>query len=324
MKPVVTQTIVGVAALAAVMVLALGVGSSGVDLTEAWHADPLLLAIRLPRVLLAALAGAALAAAGVALQAILRNPLADPYVIGVSGGAALGGVLALICQVEAPLALPLWAFAGAVGSTVLLTGMAQWSGRSDPLTLLLCGTIFNAFAAALVTLCKTLVSATKAQEILFWLMGSLGHEAPSTLLALALYVGIGAVLLWLGAGALNLLALGDEEAASQGLPVQRARLLIFLAAALLVGAVVSVAGMIGFVGLVVPHVLRLLLGADHRRLLPASLFAGAAFLVVADALARLSFLYLGSEIPVGVITALTGGPFFLALLLRRGSRLATS
>jgi iron complex transport system permease protein len=161
------------------------------------------------------------------------------------------------------------------------------------------------------------VTPTKAQEILYWLMGVIGVEAAPTLGALAVYVAIGIGALMLLAGTLNLLSLGDDEAAGLGLAVDRARLWCFLAAALLVGAVVAVAGMIGFVGLVVPHVLRRLGGADHRWLVPASALAGAIFLVAADAVARLSFYYFGTELPVGVVTAFTGGPFFLALLLRR-------
>ncbi|MBI5509699.1 MAG: iron ABC transporter permease [Deltaproteobacteria bacterium] len=301
---------------ALVLTLALGVGTTSTDLAAVWRADPLVLAVRLPRVLLAALAGAGLAAAGVAFQALLRNPLADPYVVGVSGGAALGGVLALVLGLSADLLLPLCAFAGAVLSALAMFGLARAAGRTDALTLLLVGVVWNAFAAAVVTFIKTVVSATKAQEILFWLMGVIEVLPATSLVALALYLAIGAAVLIVMAGTLNLLATSDDEAAALGVDVDRARLIIFLAATLLVGATVATTGMVGFVGLVVPHVLRRLLGADHRLLLPASLFAGAMFLVIADALARLTFQAFGTELPVGVITAATGGPFFLALLLR--------
>ncbi|HET6345427.1 MAG TPA: iron ABC transporter permease [Myxococcota bacterium] len=300
-----------------VAALMVGVGTSGVDLLAVLHPDPVVWAVRWPRVILGALSGGALAAAGVVLQAVLRNPLADPYVAGVSGGAALGGVLALALGVAGPFTLPLWAFAGAVVSVTALLALARVAGRQDPLTLLLAGVVFNAFSAALVTFIKIVVTANKAQEILFWLMGALGSEPPAVLVALALYVAVGLGILALGAGALNLLALGDDDAAAHGVPVAAARLALFLAAALLVGAVVAVAGMVAFVGLVVPHTLRLLLGADHRRLLPAATAAGAAFMMLADALARLLFLALGTEVPVGVVTACLGGPFFLSLLLRR-------
>lgn len=315
-RPGVALPLLGVL-LAAAVFLCLGIGTTSVDPLAALSPTTVVTAIRLPRVLLAALAGAGLAAAGVAFQGILRNPLADPYIVGVSGGAALGGVLALVVGIAAPFALPIFAFSGAVASALLLFALARARGRADALTLLLVGVVFNAFAAAVVTFLKTVVSATKAQEILFWLMGAIGAEPPTTLAFLALYVGIGTTVLLVGSGALNLLSTSDDEAAALGLSVDRARLIIFLGAALLVGSVVAVAGMIGFVGLVVPHVLRRLVGADHRFLMPAAILGGAGFLVLADAVARLAFYFFGTEVPVGVVTAFTGGPFFLALLLRR-------
>ncbi len=306
-----------VALLGLTLIAALAVGTTSIDPLILIDDPTGLLSIRLPRVLTAALAGAGLAAAGVGFQAMLRNPLADPYIVGVSGGAALGGVTALVLGLTSPWGLPLAAFAGAVISVLLLFGVAHARGRSDPLTLLLVGVVFNAFAAAVVTFLKTVVSAAKAQEILFWLMGTIEVLPGALVVALATYVLIGAAALGLGAGALNLLSTSDDEARALGLPVEQTRLLLFLAAALIVGAVVATCGMIGFVGLVVPHVLRRLLGADHRLLLPASLCGGAIFLVVADALARSCFLIFSTELPVGVVTAATGGPFFLALLLRR-------
>jgi iron complex transport system permease protein len=315
-RPTVALPLLGLG-LAVVVFLCLGIGTTSIDLAAALKPTPVVTAVRLPRVVLAALAGAGLAAAGVAFQGILRNPLADPYIVGVSGGAALGGVVALVLGVAAPFSLPVFSFGGAVASAVLLFALARARGRADALTLLLVGVVFNAFAAAVVTFLKTVVSATKAQEILFWLMGVIDSEPPATLLVLAIYVGIGATVLLVGSGALNLLSTSDDEAAALGLAVDRARLVIFLGAALLVGSVVAVAGMIGFVGLVVPHVARRLVGADHRILMPAATLGGAIFLVSADAVARLTFLAFGTEVPVGVVTAFTGGPFFLALLLRR-------
>jgi iron complex transport system permease protein len=303
----------------AVGCLALSVGTTSIDLTVPFGGNPTLAAIRWPRVVLAALAGAGLAASGVAFQAILRNPLADPYIVGVAGGAALGGVLAMVLGITASLALPMFAFSGAVASALLLFALARARGHADVLTLLLVGVVFNAFAAAVVTFLKTVVSPTKAQEILFWLMGVIYEPDLVTLVALAAYLAVGGGVLVVAAGALNLLSTSDDEAAALGLPVDRARLVVFLAAALLVGSVVAVCGMIGFVGLVVPHILRRLIGADHRRLVPAALFGGAAFLVVADTLARLTFFIEQTVVPVGVVTAFTGGPFFLALLLARDS-----
>jgi iron complex transport system permease protein len=318
-----SRAILGLAVLATALVLAsfaaLSVGTTSLDPAAVLAADHLLLGIRLPRVLLAAMAGAGLAAAGVAFQGLLRNPLADPYIVGVSGGAALGGVLALVAGLSSAVWLPLAAFAGAVLSALLLFALARAADRTDPLTLLLTGVVFNAFAAAIVTFIKTVVSATKAQEILFWLMGTIEVLPTETLATLALYLLVGTTSLFLMTGALNLLSTSDDEAAALGVDVDRARLIIFLAASLLVGAVVATTGMVGFVGLVVPHILRRLIGADHRLLLPASLLGGALFLVVADALTRLTFYAFGNEIPVGVVTAFTGGPFFLVLLLRKNA-----
>jgi len=304
-------------ATVAVGCLALAVGTTSVDLTVPFGGNPNLLEIRLPRVVLGCMAGAGLAASGVAFQAILRNPLADPYIVGVSGGAALGGVIAMVLGVSTGVALPIFAFSGAVVSALLLFALARARGRADALTLLLIGVVFNAFAAAVVTFLKTVVSPTKAQEILFWLMGVIDVPDTTTLFALAVYLFIGCGVLIAAGGALNLLSTSDDEAAALGLPVDRARLVVFLAAALLVGSVVAVCGMIGFVGLVVPHILRRLIGADHRWLMPASIFGGASFLMIADALARLTFLFEQTTVPVGVVTAFTGGPFFLALLLSR-------
>lgn len=309
----------GLVCIAAVW-LGISVGTSGMDWgwRTLWHPSEIIWTVRWPRVLLAAFAGAGLSVAGVTFQALLRNPLADPYVVGVSGGAALGGVLALTMGVSSAFGLPLWAFAGAVASTVVLFGVARSHGRaSDPVTLLLTGVIFNAFASAVVTLIKTLVAPSTAQSILFWLMGVIGVEPPLTLWMLAGYVGSGVALLTLMGGALNVLSLGDDTAASLGLAVNQTRIVAFLIAAMLVGAIVAVAGMIGFVGLIVPHVLRRVLSHDHRWLIPAAACGGAAFLVLADTLARWSFYRFGTELPVGVVTAFTGGPFFLALLLRR-------
>ena len=304
--------------------LALGVGTSSLNLLAFLQPDEIVLRLRLPRVILAALTGAGLAAAGVTFQALLRNPLADPYIVGVSGGAALGGVVALLLGITSHIALPLFAFLGAGGTALFIFTMARWSGRSDALSLLLMGVIFNAFAGAVVTFVKTIVSATKAQEILFWLMGVIGVESKETLIGLSIYLCVGAIILLLMSNALNLLVLGEEKALTLGLDTDKVRLSCFLAAALMVGAVVAFAGMVGFVGLVVPHILRRFFGADHRWLIPASLLGGAAFMVVADALARLTFYCFGTEIPVGVITAFTGGPFFLVLFCRKDRLFALS
>jgi len=326
----------GAGAVAAAVALSCALGSQPISIPAALagrepdHA--ILLHLRLPRAVLAALVGLALAGAGTALQALLRNPLAEPFVLGVSGGAALGGTLVLLAAAGASrLAGPAagWiggaslvaggAVAGATASTVLVFGLGRIGGRLVPEAALLVGVVFNAFAAGVITLLKMLVPPEQAARLLYWLMGSIGYEATGTLAVGAFLVtgSIGSLVAL--SGRLNLLALGDEEAAALGVDVRRERALVFFAASAATGAAVALAGMVGFVGLIVPHLVRRVVGPDHRLLLPASALFGAAFLVLADAAARLAFLPLGTEPPVGALTAFLGGPFFL-WLLRRSTR----
>lgn len=272
---------------------------------------------RLPRVLLAAIVGGALAVSGAALQALLRNPLAEPHLVGISSGAALAAALALVTMpvvLGHALVAPIAAFGGALVSIWIVVRLAFVGARVDPTTLLLIGVIYNAFTGALLMFLNSIADLYQVHGVLFWLMGHVGTRDYGTLAALALYSLAGLALLFWHARDLDCLSLGDERAAELGVDVDRARRLVFVAAALLVGAVVSVSGLIGFVGLVVPHLMRLLFGADHRLLLPASYLAGAIFLVWADTVAR-SVLGV-TEIPVGVVTALCGAPVF-AYLLRR-------
>lgn len=282
----------------------------------------ILFGVRLPRIALAALAGGGLAAVGVAFQAILRNPLAEPYVLGVSGGAALGATLAIvaaggIAAAWLGLVVPAAALVGGLAATALVYAVANAGGVSSGASILLAGVIVNAIAGALITFVKTLVSASKAQELLFWLMGFLDVPSPLTLVMLAAYVGAGAIVLVVDSGRMNLLALGDEPAQHLGVDVRALERRVYFACSLVVGAIVSVTGLIGFVGLVVPHVLRRMLGPDARVLLPAALGLGGAALVVCDLVSRASFRFLHTEAPVGAVTALVGGPLFLVLLRRR-------
>jgi iron complex transport system permease protein len=282
----------------------------------------------MPRVLLGALVGAGLATAGVALQALLRNPLAEPFVLGVSGGAALGGTAALAASAvigpatflgglaSSGTSVALGASAGAAASTALVFALGRIGGKLVPEAALLVGVIFNAFAAGVITVVKVMVPPEDAARLLYWLMGAIGYADPGTLAAGAVLLGVAVAVLVALSAQLNLLSLGDDEAASLGVEVGRARGAVFLAASLATGAAVALAGLVGFVGLIVPHLLRRLFGPDHRVLLPASALFGAAFLVLADAAARLAFLPLGSEPPVGALTALLGGPLFLWLLRR--------
>jgi iron complex transport system permease protein len=278
--------------------------------------------VRAPRAVAAALAGAALAAAGVALQALVRNPLAEPYTLGVSTGAALGAVIAIRLGLEATVgssAVAAAAFVGAAGAAGIVWHLARAAGGTSPQTLLLAGVTLAFVGSAATMLAQITASFAESYRIVRWMMGGLDGVAWSSLLFAGSAIAVATFVLILGARDLNPLAAGEEAASSVGVPVARAQALTFGATSILVGAAVSFAGPIGFVGIVVPHVLRALVGPDHRLLLPASVLGGAAFVLVADTAARL--LLWPAQLPVGVLTALVGGPFFLSLLLGRGRRL---
>ena len=311
-----------VAALA-VAACALAVGAVPLDLDAigaGGSARTIFFQLRLPRVVLAGIVGGALAIAGAALQPALRNPLASPDIIGVSGGAALAAVAALGFMPASPLGaatVPLFAFAGAAGASALVYRLSLVNGRLEPYTQVLVGVIFNTFSASLILLISAVVDLVRSNSIVFWLMGGISVQPYPVLGLVVALVVMGGALLLREARAVDLLALGDESAEHLGVDVARSRQRIFAASSLLVGAVVSLSGVVSFVGLIVPHLLRRLLGTDSRLLLPASFFGGAAFLMGCDALARWSLA--PRELPVGAITAMTGGPFFIYLLRRRRS-----
>lgn len=327
---------IGAAALVGAAFVGLAVGPVDIDPFAAITApadDPshvILFGARLPRVLLGALVGGALGLGGAGLQALLHNPLACPHILGISGGAALLGILAMI-TVPMPFVaalgltgevayafVPLAAFVGALGTAALVRGVAAGSGRVTPHTLLLTGVVFNSFAAALITFINSLSDFYRSHGILAWVVGTLVVRGDAWTWAAAGTLVVGLVLLAASARDLNALALGEEGAVSLGVDVGRARRRVYLAVAVLVAGAVPVSGMIGFVGLIVPHAVRLIVGSDQRRVLPASLWGGAIFLVLADTAAR---TVLGAnELPVGVVTALCGGPFFLFLLRRQSQR----
>jgi iron complex transport system permease protein len=271
--------------------------------------------LRLPRVLGAALVGGALAASGALLQGMLRNPLADPFVTGTSAGASLGAVLAVALGLE-PVIVPLAAFAGALGAIVLVWRLARLGGRTTVLTVLLAGVVLTSFAGALVTF--ILVSsdrlALRLRAVLGWLQGGISVINWSELAVVAVVVAIGVTLAVLLAPRVDAYAFGEETAAALGVDLDRTTAAVLATTALLTGAAVAIAGLIGFVGLVIPHALRFLLGATHRRLIIASVPAGAIALVFADLGARTALA--PAELPVGVITGIVGAPFFLALLVR--------
>jgi iron complex transport system permease protein len=273
--------------------------------------------LRLPRVLLGLLVGAALASAGTTFQALLRNPLADPYLLGVSGGAALGAVFVLTTGAGAglPLIVPVAACGGALVAVATVWRLASGAGALPPTALILSGVVVSSFCSALVMFLTAVAPAGRVQGAMFWMMGSLASPPAGILPAVAAVVVLGVALAVISGPQLNALSLGEETASHLGVDARRVRLRLFFAASIVTGAAVAAAGLVGFVGLVVPHALRALIGADHRLLVPASALAGAIVLVLADTVAR--SLLPPAEIPVGVVTALIGAPFFLVLLRRR-------
>lgn len=333
---------VGVSALALLIMIALGVlvGAEPMSLTKAIddmssidHA--ILFEARLPRVLLGVIAGGGLAAVGLSFQTILRNPLAEPFILGVSGGSALGATIALLFGLSAITLLgaslvPAAALVGGLAATALVAWIAR-AGATDGFedasssragsgaSVLLAGVVVNAIAGAAITFLKTIVAAAKAQELLFWLMGFLDVVSGRTLVLMLVYVAVGGAVLLRDAPRLNLLALGDESAEHLGIDVRALERRTFLACSLIVAAIVSVTGLIGFIGLIVPHALRRIFGSDVRVTLPATFFAGGAVLVACDLVSRTLFRLLHTEPPVGAVTALLGGPLFLLLLRRRAS-----
>ncbi|MGE5927424.1 MAG: FecCD family ABC transporter permease [Gemmatimonadota bacterium] len=313
------------ALLAAIAALTIGVavGSAPLALPAVWEGlvrsdaptSAIVRELRVPRVLLAFLVGGGLGLTGAALQALVRNPLADPYLLGLSGGAGLGAVLAIAAETGSPWAVPLSAFAGAVGAVALVYRLSVVGGRRlDPRVLLLAGVVVGAFAAAVMSAIIVLSDAPQLRNAFLWLLGGFSAASWEALQLFAAYaiVPLGALLL--SARALDLLALGEETAVHLGADVEQVRRRVYLAASLLTAASVATCGIIGFVGLVVPHAVRRVWSPLHRVLLPGAFMAGGTFLVLADALARSVLRPI--ELPVGVVTALVGVPLF-ALLLRR-------
>ena len=271
--------------------------------------------VRLPRVLLAALAGMGLSMGGVVFQAILRNPLADPYILGVSSGAGAGAVLVLSLGVTGGMIVSVASFSGALLSLVLVLAVAAGRRRSGTRTIILAGVIVGALFSAMIMLMISLSPTNRLHNIMFWLFGDLSTVGYERVVWVAPIVVAGCAALYTFASDLNLLSMGDRSAAHMGVSVERVKLVLLTAVTLLVGVIVSVSGIIGFVGLVVPHLARLALGPDHRLLMPAAVLFGGTFLVAADTLARV--VIAPAELPVGVIMAFVGAPFFLLLLMTR-------
>ncbi|HSK64127.1 MAG TPA: iron ABC transporter permease [Pyrinomonadaceae bacterium] len=274
----------------------------------------ILFQIRLPRILLAAAVGGSLATAGASYQALLRNPLAEPYLLGVSNGAAVGTMVALVFFGANEWSRPVLAFAGALIATLAVYQLARGRAGATPERLILAGVIVTTFLSSVIVFVTTLMDATRIRSFTFWLLGDLSGTT-KTLLPVAIAIAVlGAVALTLNARSLNLLMLGERDAFDLGVEVGRVRVIVFIVASLLVGSSVAASGSVGYVGLVVPHLVRLSLGSDNRISIPAAAFGGALFVIVADTVART--IIAPRELPVGAITALIGAPLFIYLLKR--------
>lgn len=289
-----------------------------VDVTR--QVESVVWSIRLPRTLMAGIIGAGLAVSGASMQGLFRNPLADPGLIGVSTGASLGAILAIVSgfSIFGLWSIPSAAFVGAVITTAVVYIIARHGGRTEVVTLLLAGIALNAIIGAAIGMMMTIANDSQLRSITFWTLGSLGGSRWSQVGIVLVATIVGTIICRRSAQALNLLALGEREAKHLGIEVERMRLVLIVAVAMMVGSGVAFSGSIGFVGLLVPHLIRLLIGPDHRVLLPMATIAGAMLLLFADLVSRT--IAQPAEIPIGVTISLVGGPFFLWLLVRMRSR----
>jgi iron complex transport system permease protein len=313
--------------LVAIMGLCTSVGTQKISLTKVLsgqgdipgsNIDYEIFVIRLRRVMLAAMVGAALACSGVVLQAILRNPLADPYILGISSGAGLGAIIAILSGISWTFwggsAVTAFAFIGAVATVWLVWFIGHFTGKSQVTGLLLAGVVVNAFFSAVIMFLTSIAKSEQLRATVYWLMGSITDKDPLVLWISGVCILAGIIALFVVCYRLNALTLGEEQAMGLGIDPVKTRLVAFGFTAFITAIAVSLSGLIGFVGLIIPHGVRLVFGPDHRQLLPISALVGAAFLICADTLARTIF---GQEqLPVGVVTAIAGGPFFLVLLAK--------
>jgi len=280
--------------------------------------ESIIIHIRMPRVLGGALVGVALAAAGVAYQGIFRNPMADPYTIGAMGGASFGAAVAIVLGIGVALlgvnTVPIFAFVGALGAVFLVYAISREGSRVPVTTLLLSGLTVTIFFNALVTYLK-LIAGDKLHALTFWIMGGFTYTNWTDVTSIFPFIIIGTAVIYLYARDLNILVLGEEQAQHLGVELEKVKKILLASGALMTAAAVSISGLIGFVGLIIPHLTRILIGPDHRILLPTSAIMGASFMMICDALARV--IIAPSELPVGVITAVSGGPFFIYLLRRK-------
>jgi iron complex transport system permease protein len=276
----------------------------------------ILFSIRLPRALFAGIVGAALSLAGVVFQALLRNPLADPYILGISGGSAVGAMAGIIIGAGAlTFGTAGFAFLGALLTIFLALGIAGKGRVIQSTTLLLAGVIINAFFSALIMFLIATSSNADLHNVMFWLMGDLSVASRPEILASAFFLIFGFIVIYGDVRSLNLITTGEETAMQLGVNVEQVKRRLFVTASLITAVAVSMSGIIGFVGLMIPHMMRMTVGSDHRLLLPAATLFGASFLALADTIARTAMA--PTELPVGVITALCGAPYFIFLLRRR-------
>ena len=276
----------------------------------------IILSLRLPRAILAGLVGAGLSVSGATFQALLRNPLADPYILGVSSGAAVGAIIAILLGLgTSSFGLPLASFLGALLTVLVVFYFGRQDGTIHPHAVVLAGVITGSFLSALIMFFISVSQREELHTILFWLMGDFSFSNARAILIIFPYILLGITLLYLRSRHLNLILSGEENAVQLGVDVERLKLVSYLSASLITAASVSVCGLIGFVGLIIPHSVRLIFGPDHRLLIPASALIGASFLIASDTFART--LLAPVELPVGVITAAFGGPFFIYLLRTR-------
>ncbi len=288
----------------------------GLEATSTETQKTIILSLRVPRVLLAGLVGAGLSVSGAIFQALLRNPLADPYILGVSSGAAVGAIVAILMGFGTlSVGLPLTSFAGGLLTILIVFYSGRQEGKIHPNTLLLAGVIVSSFLSALIMFFLSVSSREELRTIVFWLMGDFSLSNYQAIRLIFPYLLFAFLLLYGHARQFNLILSGEESALQLGVNVERLKMIAYVGASLMTAASVSMCGLIGFVGLIVPHAVRLMFGPDHRLLLPASAFIGASLLIASDTLGRT--LFSPVELPVGVITAAFGGPFFIYLLRRR-------
>lgn len=302
-------------ALAAAIILAVLLGAERLpifDLSE--QQASILFDIRLPRILLGACVGASLAVAGAGLQSLLRNPLAEPYLLGVSNGAALGTMVAFVFFQSLEITRPLLAFAGAGIASIAVYRMAKSRSGMNVERLVLSGVIVTTFLSSVIVMLTTLLDAAKLRSFTFWLLGDLSQASWNGVYLSLGAVVVGTIVLVSQARALNLMMVGERDAFDFGVEVGRVRMLVFGSASLVVGAAVAASGSVGYVGLIVPHLVRLIVGSDNRLVVPLSAIAGAIFVVFADTIARTAIA--PRELPVGAVTALIGAPMFIYLLRR--------